>query len=280
PRSRWRARSAGNRRERATEEESRNMRYSIALPNDRVDQVEEFLTAAAVADIARTVEEAGFDACFVTDHPFADDRWLGAGGHHALEPLVQLSFAAAATRTLLLHTNCYVLAYRNPFLAAKSVLSLDVLSGGRVILGVAAGYLKPEFSALGVDFDERNALTDEAVAVMRRLWSEDDVAADGAHFHTRGTTMHPRPPQGADLPIWIGGTSRAAMRRAVDTAQGWVPFPNPASASLRVRTPPLSDLDALATRLDAMREYAREIGRTEPIEVCFAPFSTEPAEVV
>ena len=145
-----------------------------------------------------------------------------------------------------MQTHILVLPYRNPLLTAKSVLSLDVLSGGRVILGVAPGYLKPEFAALGVDFDERNELTDEAIDVMRRVWTDDEVETEGRHFRTRGTTMRPRPVQQPHPPIWIGGNSTAAIRRAVERGQGWVPFPNPGGLTSRVRTPELSNLEELA----------------------------------
>src|SRR5262245_9205805 len=136
------------------------MRFSIGLPTDHVDRAAEFVTGDAVMECARAAEAAGFDSCFVTDHPAPDAKWLAAGGHHALDPFVALSFAAAATTRIRVQTHILVLPYRNPLLTAKSVLSLDVLSQGRVILGVAAGYLKAEFFALGADFDERNALTD------------------------------------------------------------------------------------------------------------------------
>ena len=209
------------------------MRFTIGLPTDRVDAVNEFVTGDAVMECAAAVEAIGYDACFVTDHPAPDAKWLAAGGHHALDPMVALSFAAAATTRLRLHTHILVLAYRNPLLTAKSVLSLDVLSRGRLILGVAAGYLKPEFAALGVDFDERNELTDEAIDVLRAALTSDDYAYDGRHFHSRGTTFRPRPVQSPHPPIWVGGNSRSAIRRAVDRGDGWVPFPNPAAAAPR-----------------------------------------------
>ena len=250
------------------------MRYSVALPNDRVDRPEEFLTAAGVADIAATTEETGFDACFVTDHPFADDRWLRAGGHHALEPLVQLSFAAAATSTLLLHTNIYVLPYRNPFLAAKSVLSLDVLAGGRVILGVAAGYLKPEFAALGVDFDERNALLEEGIEAMKLAWTNDGVVFAGRHFHARGNTMLPRPASRPHPPIWMGGNSKAAIRRAVRSCQGWSPFPT--APDYAPRTAIMSTLDDLAERIAFADKEAEAIGRREPLDICLGLLRPSP----
>src|SRR5690349_10029856 len=104
----------------------------------RADAPGEFVTGEAVAEIARAAEEAGYAACYVTDHPAGDATWLDTGGHHALDPFVALSFAAAATSRLRLLTYVYVAAYRNPFLTAKAMLSLDALSGGRFILGTAA----------------------------------------------------------------------------------------------------------------------------------------------
>src|SRR5882724_13441697 len=113
------------------------MRFTIGLPTDHVSRANEFVTGAAVMQCAAAAESAGFDACFVTDHPAPDIKWLEGGGHHALDPFVALSFAAAATSRLRVQTHILVLPYRNPFIVAKSVLSLDVLCGGRVILGVA-----------------------------------------------------------------------------------------------------------------------------------------------
>ena len=231
------------------------------------------MTGAAVAEAARAAEDAGFDAVYVTDHPAPDQRWLDGGGHHALEPTVALSFAAAATTRVRLQTNVYVAAYRNPFLAAKAVASLDALSGGRVILGVAAGYLRPEFGALGVDFDERNDLLDEAIAVMRRAWSEGAVEVEGRHFRSRAVTMLPRPVRPGGPPIWVGGNSTAAIRRAVALGDGWVPFPNPPAASVALKSPAITDHATLGARLGTLADEAARLGRTDPLEVCFAPFA-------
>ncbi len=250
------------------------MRFALGLPTTEVDAPEEFLTGPAIAEMARHAEELGFDAVHVTDHPAGDQQWLETGGHHALDPFVALSFAAGATTTLRVQTHIVVLPYRNPFLTAKSVLSLDVLSGGRLTFGIAAGYLRSEFNALGVDYDERNELFDEALEVMRLALTEDAVAYTGRHFRSRGTTMRPRPVQQPCPPIWIGGNSLRAMRRAVEAADGWCPFPNPASTSPALKTPQLETLDDFGTRVERAREYAAEIGRTAPFDICFAPLST------
>lgn len=248
------------------------MKFSLGLP-PAAHFGDEFMSGAAIAEMARHAESLGFGAVYVTDHPAGDQRWLETGGHHALDPFVVLSFAAAATTTLRLQTHVLVLAYRNPFLTAKSVLSLDVLSGGRLTLGVAAGYLRSEFNALGVDYDERNALTDEALAVIKLALTQDAVEYEGLHFRSRGTTMAPRPKQLPHPPIWVGGNSNLAARRAVDHAQGWCPFPNPAAASRATKTPQLESIDDLAARLDYARAYAESVGRVEPFDVCFAPMS-------
>ncbi len=256
------------------------MRFTIGLPTDRVDRAEEFVNGEAVMACARAAEAAGFDACFVTDHPAPDAKWLAGGGHHALDPFVALSFAAAATTRLCVQTHILVLPYRNPLLVAKSVSSLDVLSGGRMILGVAPGYLKPEFGALGVEFDERNELTDEAIDVMRRVWIDGEIETVGRHFRTRGTIMRPAPVQKPHPPIWVGGNSTAAIRRAAERGQGWVPFLNPGGLTSRVRTPELSSFEELSRRVTILREYADAIGRVEPIDICFSPFAHDAAGTV
>ncbi len=242
---------------------------AVELPTMRVDPPEEWVSGEAVADVARAAEDAGFAACFVTDHPAGDATWLDTGGHHALDPLVALSFAAAATTRLRLLTHVFILPYRNPFLTAKGVLTLDALSGGRFILGTAAGYLRPEFGALGVDFDERNELMDEALDVIRLAWSGEDIAYEGRHFKARGVRMRPLPVARPHPPIWIGGNSHAAIRRAVDRAQGWAPFPSTGIARA-AKTAEVGGLDDLRPRIAYARAYATEVGRTEPLEICWS----------
>ncbi|OBF77818.1 LLM class F420-dependent oxidoreductase [Mycobacterium sp. 852002-51613_SCH5001154] len=241
--------------------------YSLELPAQRVDAVTEFVTADAISEIARVGEASGFAAVHVTDHPAPDAKWLDHGGHHALDPFVALSFAAAATTKVKLLTNVYIAAYRNPFLGAKSIQSLDVLSGGRLILGTAAGYLKPEFRALGIDFDNRGALLDEALDVLGKVLTGDDVAYEGSSFAARGVRLHPVP--AAPPPIWVGGNSRPAVRRAVTRAQGWAPF-NTFGYAAASRTAEISTLEELAAAIGWAKKYAAEIGRTEPLDICFS----------
>jgi probable F420-dependent oxidoreductase len=242
-------------------------KFSFELPTHRVEDPSEFVTAEGVSELSSAAEAAGFAACHVTDHPAPDAKWLDAGGHHALDPFVALSFAAAATSTLQLLTNMYVAAYRNPFLGAKSAFSLSTLSGGRLILGTAAGYLKPEYAALGVEFDERGALLDEALDVLAAVWSGDDTAFTGHHFSARGVRFRPIP--AAPLRVWIGGNSAAAIRRAVTRAQGWAPFAT-SGFSKASRTAPIDSDDDLLARIALVRQIAEEVGRTEPLDICFS----------
>jgi probable F420-dependent oxidoreductase len=251
------------------------VRFSVQLPTEHVDRGEEFLSAGAVAEMARAAEDAGFDACFVTDHPAPPARWLAAGGHHALDPFVALAFAAAATTRIRLQTNVLVLPYRNPFLMAKAAATLDVLSGGRLILGVAAGYLEAEFRALGVPFEERNERADEALAVMRRIFTEEDVHAAGRSFAAEGHTVLPQPLQRPGPPVWVGGNSRRAIRRAVELGDGWLPFPAPAGLARHVRTAALASVDDLRERITHARAHAERVGREAPLDVAFVPFGFE-----
>lgn len=247
------------------------MKFSIALPTDRVDAPEEFITAEAVAEVASTVQLLGLDAVFVTDHPAPDDRWLSGGGHHALEPTVALSFAAAAASSIRLHTNIFVLAYRNPFLAAKALASLDVLSGGRLICGVAAGYLRPEFGALGVDFDRRNDLIDESIGVLRKVWTGESVAGETGEWRARGVTQLPAPT--TMPPIWIGGNTERAVQRAADIGDGWSPFPTSPELARAAKTTDLSSVGQLADRVTRLRGLREAAGRTGAFDVCCGPFS-------
>jgi probable F420-dependent oxidoreductase len=239
------------------------MRFSLGLPTHRVDAAEEFVTGDAVAEIACAAEASGFSAVFVTDHPAPPSRWVDRGGHVTTDPLVTLSFAAAATSTLRLQTNLLVPAYRHPLLSAKAVATLDLLSGGRVILGVGAGYLEPEFSAVGADFEHRNDVLDDALRRMTEAWTTDEVD---------GVVTAPRPVQQPHPPLWIGGNSKRAIRRAVELGQGWVPMPSPAAAARHLHTPGLESYDDLRERIDYLRSEAATANRAlDGFDIAFMP---------
>ena len=239
---------------------------------------------ASLTVLARAAERAGFAACYVTDHPAPPQRWREAGGHDAFDPFVALAFAAAATTDLGLFTNLTVVPYRSPFLLAKSVASLDRLSGGRVTLGTGTGYLRREFDALGVPFDDRNDRFDEFLDLCRTIWSGRPVDHQSGRVVADAIAAHPTPVQDP-LPIWIGGNSAVTRRRIASHAQGWIPLPNARRSAGYLRTPALEtpeDLAALRADLlehwtAAGREGAPVVAFTVPVEAPPATpeFSTE-----
>lgn len=250
----------------------RNFKVSLHLPVDRVDQCQTFGVATGITEIAQAAEAHGYDAIYVTDHPAPDQRWLDGGGHHGLDPIAALSAAAVVTSKIRLHTNVYVLPYRNPFLVAKSLASVDVISGGRLIAGVAAGYLKPEFLTLGRPFDQRGALLEEALQILPRIWSETSLGATGIDWHAHSVTALPHPTN-SRVPIWVGGNSRAAMRRAVEYGSGWSPFPTPVGSESYLRTDAIPDIATLVTKIEQFRERSAERGHVDELSVCFVPWS-------
>ena len=247
------------------------MKFSLGVPLMHRGEDTGFLEGEDLAELAQAAERAGFDSFYVTEHPIPGNRFLKHGGHHAPDPFVALSWVAASTTTLRILTNLTVLPYRNPFLLAKTVATLDRLSKGRMILGVGTGYLKPEYAALGVDFEERNELFDESIDVMRQVWTGEAVTHTGRHFDAQDVSALPRPAQ-STVPIWIGGNSRLSRRRVAQKAQGWMPMPNPAAAAKLTRSPVVETLDDLAKLLPYLQEEAAKVGRTDPIDIMFMCF--------
>lgn len=226
-----------------------------------------FVSKDAMLRFARAAESAGFDGIGFTDHPAPSHKWLAAGGHDALDPFAALAFVAAVTERLRLIPNIVVLPYRNPFIVAKAVATIDALSGGRFVLATATGYLKSEYRAVGVDFDERNELFDEALQVLRGIWTRDDFAFEGRHFSAGGQTANPKP---RSVPIWIGGNSQRSRQRVAEVGDGWNPFPNPAALARTARTPVLETLDDLARMLDDLWRRVDAAGRDRAsIDVAF-----------
>ncbi|HEY0226399.1 MAG TPA: LLM class F420-dependent oxidoreductase, partial [Mycobacterium sp.] len=203
------------------------MYFTITHPMHTHPYNPELVSGESIGKVAAATEAAGIHGFGFTDHPAPSQRWLEAGGHDALDPFVALGFAAATTTTLRLIPNIVVLPYRNPFVVAKSGATLDLLSGGRFTLAVGVGYLKREFAALGVTYDERAELFEESLQVIRAIWTGDDISFEGKHFSARGITAHPRPVSDPHPPIWIGGNTAASRQRVALYGDGWCPFPAP-----------------------------------------------------
>ena len=208
------------------------------------------------------VEAAGFHGLGITDHPAPSLKWLHRGGHEAFDPFAMLSFMAAATTRVSLWTHLLVVPYRNPLLQLSGMTSVDVLSGGRAIFVLGTGYLRSEFSALGVDFDERNALFDEAIAVIKQASSSEEISYEGLHFNALGQTVQPSFVQKPHPPLWLGGNSTRVMERLAEWGEGWSVMMGPAELSTTARTKPISTVDDLKIVLKDLRIRVEANGRS------------------
>ena len=245
------------------------MKINVPLPFDHTESRDEFLTMEAVAEVGATIERAGFHAGLVTDHPCPTGRWLDTGGHHAQAPFVMLALLAAVTKTIRLQTGILVLPYRNPFIVARDVATLDRYSNGRVSLSFGAGYLKGEYRALGVDFDHRNELMDEYMRALKVSLTGEEFTFDGTGYKAFGNRILPGPVQKPHPPLYVGGNSRRAIRRAVELGDGWNPFFTSTGGvdTTTTRTAAMTGEDDLVAGITYMREYCAQVGRTDMPEV-------------
>jgi probable F420-dependent oxidoreductase len=236
------------------------MHFGVAFAN-----VFTFAEPEAARAIATTAEELGFESLWTVEHvvvpagyespyPYSPDGKMPAPDDTPLpDPLVWLAFAAASTSRIKLGTGIAILPQRNALIAAKEVATVDRLSGGRVLLGVGAGWLKEEFEALGVPFERRGRRLDEHIEAMRALWAGERASYEGEFVRFRECTMSPRPAAGR-VPVHIGGHTEVAARRAGRLGDGFFPG--------------TTDPEHLAHILGVMRRAAEEAGRDpDAIEV-------------
>jgi probable F420-dependent oxidoreductase len=236
------------------------MRFTVEYPTEMHGYAPEFRRPENMARIVRAAEAAGFGAVCFSEHPAPSQKWLASGGHHTYDPLAALSFCAGITSRIRLMTNLLVLPYHNPLLAAKTLSTVDSLSNGRLIAVAGTGYLRSEFAALGVDFDERNALFDEAVEVITQAWRGEPVTFQGRHFQALDQQLQP-PAAQPDFPLWIGGNSKVARRRVVSHGYGWSAMFAAGVQARTVRTPGIETVEQLTAVIEELRRDLREAGR-------------------
>ena len=209
---------------------------------------------AGVVRLASAIEEIGYDQLDMFDHVVMGHPTATRAGPMyppempILEALMTLSYVAAVTDRIGLGTEVLVLPQRQPTLVAKQISTLSTLSAGRVRLGVGVGWQQSEYEALGEDFGNRGARMDEAIALLRAYWADSSVDFFTEHYQVDAIAMEPKPPQGADLPIWIGGAAPAALRRTGELGDGWL------------ATSGLNDAVVLSS-IDAIRGHAEAAGR-------------------
>jgi probable F420-dependent oxidoreductase len=235
--------------------------------------------AQALVALAVRADELGFDSVWVHDHVFNVGHVLDRiGGKPYYEPLTVLGFVAARTSRVRLGTSVLVLPYHNAIRLAKTAATLDVLSGGRLIMGVGVGLIQQEMEAMGSAYAQRGTITDESIAAMRALWTQDEPRFEGKHYRFAGMKFSPKPLQKPSIPIVIGGVSRAAIRRAARVGDGWQPLG--------------MSPEALGQAIETLRKEARACGRDVgqiPISIAMSlavsragrhTLGTKPAEII
>jgi probable F420-dependent oxidoreductase len=235
------------------------MEFGLHLPASTAT-----VRAEDLVGFAQRAEALGFYCLTVADHvivpknisvpyPYTvDGKYPGTGYH--LETLMTMGFLAGATQRIRFVTSVMILPYRNPIVTAKMLASLDVLSGGRVIVGAGVGWMKEEFETIRTEpYEERGKVTDEYIAAFRELWTSDQPSFSGKYCRFSDIVFLPKPLQKPSIPIWIGGHSKQAIRRAARLGDGWHPIGG-------VPTIPLEP-EGIAEDMSLLRETAEQAGR-------------------
>jgi probable F420-dependent oxidoreductase len=217
-----------------------------------------------MTEVAIAAEAAGFDSLWTAEHVVLPDPQVAPSPSAPLSPMldpaVALAYVASCTTSIKLATGIVILPQRNPLVLAKEFASLDVLSKGRVILGIAAGYLRPEFDALHTPFNDRGGRVEDALAAMRAIWTMDDPSHEGPYWSFSGVQSRPRPVQSA-VPIVMGGRSEGAMSRSVRLSDGWYGF----ALDIEKTRTCTDELAAMAGRVERPANFGRlEISVTPP----------------
>jgi probable F420-dependent oxidoreductase len=230
----------------------------------------------ALRSLAQRAEDLGFESVWVSDHiilprevnsfyPYSPDGVATFRPDQPYyEPISTLNFLAGCTHRVRLGTHVLILPYRNPVLTAKMLATLDVLSGGRVTLGVGVGWMEEEFQALGLNtFPQRGTVTNEYIRLFKELWSQEEPKFHGEFYEVAGAGFLPKPVQQPHPPIWIGGHTGPALSRAAELGDGWMP--------IGLRPPAILEPEEMASKIARLRTLTRRAGRPEDaVTPCFS----------
>jgi probable F420-dependent oxidoreductase len=215
------------------------MHFGVVLQHFR-----EHASPTAISEVAHVAEELGYDSVWVMDHVVVPEvPETRQFTPLVYDPFLTLAYVAAQTKRIRLGTSVLIVPYRDPLVQAKMLSTLDALCHGRLTIGIGTGWLPQEFEALGVPFDQRGALVDEYVEAMQVLWTSDVVTFHGRTIRFDKVSCEPKPIQSPHPPIWVGGSSEAALRRAVRFGAAWHPSSQP-PASINERRARLDQLAA------------------------------------
>ena len=238
----------------------------------------------ALRSLAQRAEDLNFDSVWVSDHiilprevesfyPYSAD---GVATFNAEQPyydaIAALNFLAGCTHRVRLGTHVLILPYRNPVVTAKMLATLDVLSQGRLILGAGVGWMEEEFQALGLDtFAQRGAVTNEYIRLFKELWTAEQPEFHGEFYDVSGAGFLPKPVQKPHPPVWVGGHTGPAIRRAAELGDGWMP--------IGLRPPAILEPEELSEKIARLKRLTVRAGRAEDaVELCFSTDITfEPA---
>jgi probable F420-dependent oxidoreductase len=239
----------------------RLMQFGFALPGRG-----SLATPEAITKLAEKADALRYTSVFVTDHvviptsysstyPYAaSGRFTGDWTNGYLEPMAMMGVLVGLTSRVKIGTSVLVMPYRNPVVTAKMLATLDVMSGGRMILGAGVGWMKEEFEALQAPpFAERGKVTDEYLRLMRDMWTKEPAQFTGAHYRLPSVSAMPKPPQKGGIPIWIGGHTDVALRRTGELADAWHP--------IAMRPPAMLLPDEYAEKAKIIHGWARKAGR-------------------
>lgn len=213
-------------------------------------------------EAAQEAEANGFESVWVAEHlifPVAMPPETPYGNvltkeHPLTDPWVSLAYIAGATSTIRLATHVYILPLRHPIVSARAIATLDLLSGGRLVVGIGVGWLRPEFEIMGESWEDRGRRTDEIIPLLRRLWTEPEIEHHGEFYSFPPVGFEPKPVQAGGPPIEVGGGVPATLRRAATLGDGWITLNVPS-------------LEALAERISTLQSLRAEAGRTGPFDV-------------
>ena len=248
------------------------MDYGVVLPHLGAFARENVVERVRI--VAQQAEALGFNSLWVGDHLIVPTKLNSKYPYHPegrfpldpadnfLEPLTVLSYVAAQTTTIRLGTGVLIIPYRNPVVTAKMFATLDVLSGGRTIVGAGVGWMEEEVEILHAPYHERGAQTDEYLQAMKILWTEQEPQFEGRYEKFADIRCEPKPVQKPHPPIWIGGHSKAALRRTATLADGWY-------GHVLWRNP-----DALPREIQTIRQFAEQAGR-DPDALTYAALAYE-----
>jgi probable F420-dependent oxidoreductase len=242
-------------------------RFSTRCPNS--DYLGFEASPEAIVAAAQKAEAVGFDAIFVNDHIIVGSDARSAPWTNVYDPFVAMSFVAAHTTRIGVGVSVLIMPYRNPIATAKALATVDLMSGGRLTVGVGVGWNEAESQALGEPFHERGARTNEYLRLWQACWAPGNVSFSGKFFSFTDMFVNPKPLQQPHPPVWVGGTSDAALRRAARYAAVWQPTPLPIAqlverqAALRVACE-VAGRDPIPTRMSFRVEFSTITGNAPP----------------